>query len=321
MGQLKPRVEIIPVKLGGVTITWATGFNAKFIYDNSIGPNAIIEITRSGDVIPYIVRVVKKASEPDMPDMMYEWNETGVDIITEEYGDQMCIKLITNFFAKLGIKYVGEKNVEKIYNAGYDTLLKIIYAKQSDFARIPGFGERLAERTYDNIHMGLQNISLADTLGASGVFGFGLGRKKVTKLLDDIPNLLDIYKTMSKKQLLVKILGVEGFSDKTAMKIVENIEWADKFIQALSNVATFKEKKTVNSNMNKMQIAFSGFRDKKLEEQITERGGKVMTSVSSKTTIVVAANKNAPMTGKVSKASQNGVAIMDKAEFIQKYIK
>ena len=37
-GQLKPRVEIQPVKLQGVTITFTTGFNAKFIVDNSIGP-------------------------------------------------------------------------------------------------------------------------------------------------------------------------------------------------------------------------------------------------------------------------------------------
>ena len=51
-GKLKPRVEIEPVHLGGVTITWATGFNAKFIVEKSIGPGAIIEITRSGDVIP-----------------------------------------------------------------------------------------------------------------------------------------------------------------------------------------------------------------------------------------------------------------------------
>lgn len=56
-GYLKPRVRIEPVDLVGVTIQHATGFNAKFIKDNQIGPGAKIRITRSGDVIPYILGV------------------------------------------------------------------------------------------------------------------------------------------------------------------------------------------------------------------------------------------------------------------------
>jgi DNA ligase (NAD+) len=57
-GYLKPRVEIEPVDLVGVTITYATGFNAKFIFDNKVGPGAKVKITRSGDVIPLILEVV-----------------------------------------------------------------------------------------------------------------------------------------------------------------------------------------------------------------------------------------------------------------------
>jgi NAD-dependent DNA ligase len=58
-GYLKPRVRIEPTELVGVTIKHATGFNAKFIFENMIGPGAVVRITRSGDVIPYIQEVVK----------------------------------------------------------------------------------------------------------------------------------------------------------------------------------------------------------------------------------------------------------------------
>lgn len=58
-GYLKPRVEIEPVELVGVTVTFATGFNAKFIYENKVGPGAKVRITRSGDVIPYITDVIE----------------------------------------------------------------------------------------------------------------------------------------------------------------------------------------------------------------------------------------------------------------------
>ncbi len=57
-GFLKPRVNVVPVNMGGVTISYATGFNARFIYDNQIGPGAKVEITRAGDVIPQIIKVV-----------------------------------------------------------------------------------------------------------------------------------------------------------------------------------------------------------------------------------------------------------------------
>ena len=51
-GYLKPRVQIEPVNLLGVTIQYATGFNAQFIQQSGIGPGAVIRLVRSGDVIP-----------------------------------------------------------------------------------------------------------------------------------------------------------------------------------------------------------------------------------------------------------------------------
>ena len=71
-----------PIELGGVTLQYATGYNAKFIVDNVIGPGAVITITRSGDVIPKILTVIKPAAnnKPKMPGVTYEWTDTGVDI-------------------------------------------------------------------------------------------------------------------------------------------------------------------------------------------------------------------------------------------------
>ena len=53
-----------------------------------------------------------------MPDIPYKWNKTHIDISAEEFGETMCIKLIASFFAKLGIKHVGEKGVEKCTKMG-----------------------------------------------------------------------------------------------------------------------------------------------------------------------------------------------------------
>jgi NAD-dependent DNA ligase len=81
-GYLKPTVCFEPTTLGEVKIRKATGFNAKFIHGNAIGPGARITITRSGDVIPFITSVLEPAAEGgDMPTAFdYTWNPSGVDI-------------------------------------------------------------------------------------------------------------------------------------------------------------------------------------------------------------------------------------------------
>lgn len=322
-GVLKPRVEIEPVQLGGVTISWATGFNAKFIVEKSVGVGAIIEITRSGDVIPYIVRVVKNAKEPDMPTIPYAWNETGVDIQTNEYEDEMVVKRIASFFAELGIKHVGEKNVQKMYESGYDTLLKIIMASKNDFEKVPGFGKKMAERSWDNIHNGLKDLSMPLVLGASGVFGIGLGSKKITTLMNDFPDLLDVCGTMKNEDILERIIKVDGFSYITAKKVVDNLAEAKKFIVDIRQFATFKEKsvrQTLSSDMYNMKIVLSGFRDKKLEEDIVARGGKVTTTVSKQTSILVVASVDTEPSGKAAKAKEFGVQIVQVKDFVDRFI-
>ena len=319
-GQLKPRIKIKPVKLGGVEITYTTGFNAKYIYDNKIGEGAIIKITRSGDVIPYIVEVVKTAKEPDMPVVNWQWNKTGVDIITKELDAIMCIKLLHSFFDKLNVKQLGERRIGKLYISGLDTLLKIISATKKRISDSEGIGDKIGQTIYTNIKKSLQNVYVADILGASGIFGFGMGKVRVNNLFDEIPGILEYDKVMSKKQLYTKIMQIEGFSDKTTKNIVDNIDWAIKFVLTLDNFAVFKKRIVVGNNMSGLKVVFTGFRDVALQEKIVSRGGKVVNSVSKNTNILVVVNKNAKLSGKATDAKKLGIEILEKDEFINKYI-
>jgi len=319
-GQLKPRVEIKPVRIGGVTITYTTGFNGKYIHDNKIGKDSIIKITRSGDVIPYIVEVVKHSKEPAMPDIPWKWNETHVDIIAEESDEITCIKLISNFFAEIGIKHLGEKTVEKLYKSGLDTLLKIISASKEQITEVEGFGDKGAERIYDNIRKGMQDLDIPTVLGSSGIFGFGMGKRKITKLFEEIPNILDDYKQITKKQLYDKIMNVEGYSEKTTENIINNIQFADKLIQELNKYATFKQKIITDNTMYGMKVVFSGFRDAELGEEVLARGGQIVTSISKNTNILVVSVKSDKKTGKIIKAQELAIEILEKQEFINKYI-
>ena len=61
---------------------------------------------------------------------------------------------------------------------------------------------------------------------------------------------------------------------------------------------TINQKEKTNEMKNQI-VVFSGFRDKKLEETIKNKGGDVKSSVSSKTTLVIYSGKTS---SKVEKA-------------------
>lgn len=315
-GQIKPRIKIKQVKLGGTKIDYVTGFNAKYIDDNKIGPGAIIKITRSGDVIPHIVEVVKKANQAQMPDIAYEWNNTKVDIIAKDGGDIKCIKLIHSFFAKLGVKHLGEATVKKMYESGLDNIMKIVKSKKEDFMDIDGIENRGATRLYNNIQKGLKNVEIDKVLGASQVFGFGVGSKRIKLLFQAHPNILKEYKKMSPSVLLKKIREVEGF-DIMATNVAENLKYADDFVQKLQKAGVqFKTKKVLSEKLKGKKIVFSGFRDKELQEKIEQNHGRVTSSISKTTSYLVVKEISSVLTGKSKKAQELGVPIISKKDFI-----
>ena len=115
-GYLKPRVQIEPINLGGVQITYATGFNGSFINDNKIGIGAVVELIRSGDVIPYIRKVIIPADKPKMPSVSFKWNDTRVDIMIEDIESDEIVreKNITGFFKGIGVEGLSNGNVKRM---------------------------------------------------------------------------------------------------------------------------------------------------------------------------------------------------------------
>ncbi len=310
-GYLKPRVEIEPVDLVGVTITYATGFNAKFIVDNGIGPGAEVQITRSGDVIPFIQKTVTSAA-PDLPNMNYDWitNDDGdrVDIILHDHENNkdVQIKRIVDFFTSIDTPLLREGSVTKMYEAGYDTIEKIIAADEMDFIRIIGSN---GQKIYDGLRKTLTDIPLFKILGAHSTVR-GLGVRKFKKLQqafgrDGLYNCNDA----------AAVADQEGFDDKTAPGVIRSIAAFQDFLHDVSNFVTVAaDKDTSGGVLEGQKIVFTGFRDKALQAVVEDEGGTMQSGVSSKTTILVAANPNSS-SGKMKKARDAGVRIMGIDEF------
>ena len=333
-GALKPIVNIKPVKISGVTISKATGYNGRFIVDNNIGPGAIVTIIRSGDVIPKIINVVKisDSGKPDLPNIPYKWTDTHVDLIVseedkednQEISNKMCVKRITRFFEKLNIKEIGQSRVQKLFDNGIDTLIKIISSSKEEL--INGLeSEKLGEKIYENIKTALTNIKPSDLLGATGVFGEGIGQRKLEVLFETIPDILSI-KT-SKSELKELIMKAPGFSDISADLIIDNLKYGISFMESIKpfiiNNISYKQKKnivldsTIEQTLSKKIFVVSGFRDNgELKLEIEKRGGQLIDTWKANASGVIVGKKALGQeTGKVKKALDKGIKVYTVDEF------
>lgn len=306
-GQIKPRLQIEPVKIGGSIISYVSAHNAKFIKDNNIGKGTVLNITRSGDVIPYIVNIVS-STQADLPtDIEYIWNDTQTDIMTTNETNEQKIKHIYNFFKSINVKYLGIQNIRKIYNNGFDTIHKILNISINELKLIDGFKTKMAENIYNSIHTYIRESNIVDVLSASGVFGFGLGEKKIRTMFDKIPNAM----RMSKEDIRRVLLETNGFSDKTVDKIISNMETAKTFYDSIkSYIRTDVINKNTTTLINEYtneNVVFSGFRDKDLEDFIKRSGGKVSNSITRKTTLLLV--KSDKQTDKYNKAIEYEIKI------------
>jgi NAD-dependent DNA ligase len=319
---LKPTIQLKPINLNGVLISFTTGFNAKYIKDNNLGTGSVVEITRSGDVIPYIVNIIKSSEKADMPDSPFAWNETNTDILVlNDENNVSDIKKIASLFSELKIKYVSEATITKMFEYGLDDLFKILSATVDDFLKIETFGNTMAEKIYSNIHDGLKNISVPLLCGAFSIFGLGMGKRKMTVLFDSVPDLFDLYHSLSTDALISKLNTVEGFSQKSSEKIVQNLPFAIEFVNKITPFVTFKSSSSSVKgccNMENMIFVCSGFRDLALEEYIISKGGQVKTSVSKNTTGVIVRDTSAS-SAKIVKAKDLNISIFTTEDFFKNF--
>lgn len=325
-GLIKPTILLEPVTIGGVEIKRVTGNNAKFIMDNKLGPGAQIEIIRSGDVIPKVEKVIKvaKSGSGSLPDMNYYWNETKVDIILDNHKDSLnvLIKNIYYFFSKLETKGLGEKNVEKMVEAGLNTIPKILGANKEKFIIVEGFGEKTAENLIESIKKALINVPLAKLMAASNKLGHGIGEERIKQVLAIYPNLISDYKKWTKKEFIDKIKEINGWEDKTASLLVNNFGEFIKFYASISKYVTIevvKKTKIINGEFTGKIVVFTGFRDKNLEERIEAQGGKIGSTVSKNTDYLVI-KEQSESTDKITKAISLGIKIITK-EKLSKMLK
>ena len=323
-GYLKPKIKVKPVNVSGTTITYVTVHNEVWRRNNGIDVGAVIEIIRSGDVIPKVHKVITPV-EPKDPPSHFNVTLKGVDYVLTNSNENMIVRMkaLHAFFEKIGAIGLGRGNVQRIMDTGNNTLIKILAMKYEDFLKVEGFKEKMATKVYNGIQSAVKNIDLPSFMAATNIFGRGLGVKKIKTILDTYPDIL-IY---DKDQALNIITNLPGFSNKSAEKFVNHIDYFNEFVQK-ANLSTIigqkikdlsKKENIIQHPLNNKKIVFTGCRDKELEKKLSKYGVIISSSVSKNTYIVVVRDEY-DATTKSEKAKEIGVSIMTIDNFKKQFV-
>jgi NAD-dependent DNA ligase len=321
-GKIIPRIKIKPLKIGGIVIQKATAFNAKYVKDHNLGPMAILNIIRSGDVIPYIESVIKEAPDgPSMPDVKYKWHPGGYDIYIDETEetDEIEVKQITYFMSTLEAEGISKEIIKRYYyDGGFKTIKSILNMTMDDLLKLPSTKEKSATKQLLVLeHIKTNEYPLETLMAASGVFGLGMGSRKVKLVIDTYPDIMTRQITKS------DLIKIDGFEEKTATVFLTGLEKFKKWV--IENKLYYDDplkksnQKKDSGKLDGMIFVMSGFRDKDLKKNIEDNGGVVTDAISSKTTVLIVKDLSESST-KIEKAKKLNIEIMKIEECKKKYI-
>ena len=327
-GAITPMAILEPVKVAGSTISKTTLHNEDFIKgkDLMIGDHVIIQ--KQGDVIPEVVDVLKEKRTGQ--EIKFEMPKVcpvcGADAVREEGESAIrctgiecpakALRNIVHFASDSGmdIEGLGYKIVEQLIEKNLISNIADIYdLKLEDIASLKKNGKKFAQNLIDAINDS-KNRDLSNLISAFGIRHVGnklaktLSRKYET--LDNLMNA-DIEKLTSEND----IGEVIADSIYTFFREEQTIDLINRLKDAGVNTKSLKEKSTDNRFEN-MTFVLTGALSKYSREQASEIienfGGKTSSSVSKKTTYVLAGEDAG---SKLIKAQNLGVTIISEQEF------
>jgi len=319
-GRLIPVIEYDSVLVSKAELKKATAHNAKFILDNGIGVGAKVVITRSNEVIPKIIDVIEKV-EVTLPPNSH-WDENKTFLITNDHTEHQNEKIIEFFFSTLKAMNVGGASIQKLYDAGFDTIEKVLRITLPDVLEIDGFQKKSAERLIENIELSTKDVELYKLMTASYIFP-NIGIKRMQPLLEKIEDdfKYDPYSSeISEGDIFDSVIQIPGIGESIASTFAYNLEKFNDFYRSIADLVTLKEIKRIKCNSeNTQNVVFTGVRpSKELKECMMENGYNEQSSVNSKTNILVVKDTN-KVTTKISKALELGIQVVSLEDFMNNF--
>ncbi|MBM4208324.1 MAG: DNA ligase [Gammaproteobacteria bacterium] len=327
-GRVNPVAELEPTKLSGATISRATAHHYSMVKEQGIGPGTLIELTRSGLVIPKIERVINPQT-PQIPDICPScgtslvWDSDYLYCLNNTHCPAQIKHSIEHFFRTLANNDgFGTKTIEKLHANGINSVFAIY---QLTLEQIIDIGLRsqdgknlLAKNLLKELERSRSEV-IEDWrfLGAFGIYRMGLG---------NCERLLQHHKLLTIFDLSVEdIILIEGFADKTAQAVVKALTLIKNDFMNIHGLGfnlietpLLGEKQTATSPIAGLTIVFTGaMQHGKRDDMIKEAkrlGANVGSSVTGKTDMLVTGSDVGAT--KLNDAKKFNVKIVDEADYL-----
>lgn len=317
-----PKIQIKPVRIKGVEVTFATAHNAKWMTDRGIGRGAVVKLVRSGDVIPKIVDVVKKAKKPAVPSIDYKVE--GVHFIAAERHKEADVREIHHFMTVLGIENLAQKSIAKLYDAGFTSVLDHLnsYGQRMRGYTDAGIGTAMTGKIYAEFRRVLQDggVTLLRLMNASNCFE-SFGERKLQMIHNHYAALgtQDMLKSFVQMPAImakaVDISAIKGMGDVSARQFFEGLakfkEWFKPILKTrlikINPPEQVKKKKAVKGDLSGHLVSFTSYRNADHEAAVEARGAQVI-KYGAKTTVLLY-KKGGKISNKIEAAREKGLKV------------
>lgn len=331
-GAITPVANLIPVQLGGTTVKRASLHNADIIEKLDIREGDTVFVEKGGEIIPKIISVdiTKRPIDSQLFEYISHCPDCNSQLERQEGeanhycpNDTGCAVQITgriqHFISRkaMNIDGLGTETIEVLFEQGLIKNAADLYELIFD-QLIPI--ERMAEKSVNNMLAGIESskhIPFEKVLFALGIRFVGdTVAKKLARHFGTIDNIIQAsFETL---------IEVDEIGDRIAQSLIdyfakpENLEIVNRlkekglqFELAHNEGATEKLKGFVFV----VSGVFDKFSRDELKKSIEDNGGKVSSSISSKTDYLVAGDKMGP--AKLKKAEKLEVKIIDENKYLQ----
>lgn len=327
-GVLTPTAVFEPVLLAGSTVSRATLHNQDFITEKDIRIGDEVAIRKAGDIIPEVVRVVSHA-ENSVPyilpsicpscsaPVIREEGEAAVRCVNPECPAQL-LRNVIHFCSRdaMDIEGLGDALVEKFISENLISNVADIYdITAGEIMMLEGHQEKSAKNLVDAIERSKQN-DLSRLLFALGIRHIG---QKAAKLLSEHFGDIDSIIAASEEEI-AEIDGFGGIMAKSAAEFFSMTQTADLIERLKAAGVNMKSLKGKSDDQRFAGLTFvltgtlPTLSRKEATEIIENLGGKASSSVSKKTSYVVAGEEAG---SKLQKATDLGIPVITQDDLLK----
>ncbi len=327
-GVLTPKAILSPVRLAGTSVSAATLHNIDFIRERDIRLGDTVYVQKAGDIIPEVVSVeMKDRAEDAVPyEMPTACPSCGEPVMKDDEAATRCTnpncpaqleRSITHFASRdaMDIDGMGPAVVKSLLDAGLISDVADLYRLEA--SKLKDL-ERMGEKSANNLISAIEaskKAGLDRLIYALGIRNIG---EKAAKALATAFGTIDALAKATKEDLV----AIPDFGEITADCVLDyfahpqTIELVEK-LKACGVMTTYEIEKA-DKIFEGMTFVLTGTLPNLSRDEasaiIERHGGKASSSVSSKTTYVVAGEKAG---SKLTKAQNLGVAIIDEETLLK----